>query len=84
MELVEVEVLEMLVLVVLLATTMIGLCLRLAALAVMTSPATLMANPKSLYNVWNEYLHGAGGGSLQGFSPKLSEGGSSLNTRDKR
>ena len=31
------------------------------ALAVMTSPATLMANPKSLYDVWNEYLHGVGG-----------------------
>ncbi len=55
------------------------------ALVVMMSPgATLMANPKSLYDVWNEYLHGVGGGSLQGFSPKLSEGGSSLNTRDER
>lgn len=31
------------------------------ALAVMTSPATLMANPKSLYDVWNEYLNGVGG-----------------------
>ena len=55
------------------------------ALAVMTSPATLlMANPMSLNDVWNEYLHGVGGGGLQGFSPKLSEGGSSLNTCDKR
>jgi hypothetical protein len=27
----------------------------------MTSPATLMANPKSLYDVWNEYLNGVGG-----------------------
>jgi hypothetical protein len=54
------------------------------ALAVMMSPATLMANPKSLYDVWNEYLHGVGGGSLQGFSPTLSGGGSSLNTRDER
>jgi hypothetical protein len=31
------------------------------ALAVMTSPATLMANPKSLYDVWNEYRNGVGG-----------------------
>jgi hypothetical protein len=54
------------------------------ALAVMTSPATLMANPKSLYDVWNEYRNGVGGGSLQGFSPKLSEGRSSLSTRDEK
>ncbi len=32
------------------------------ALALMTSPANLMVNPKSLYDVWNnEYLHGVGG-----------------------
>ncbi|KAI2497397.1 hypothetical protein MHU86_17108 [Fragilaria crotonensis] len=27
----------------------------------MTSPATLMPNPRSLYDLWNEYLHGVGG-----------------------
>jgi hypothetical protein len=27
----------------------------------MTNPATLMPNPRSLYDLWNEYLHGVGG-----------------------
>jgi hypothetical protein len=27
----------------------------------MTNPATLMPNPKSLYDLWHEYLHGVGG-----------------------
>jgi hypothetical protein len=34
--------------------------LLLPALA-MTNPATLMPNPRSLYDLWNEYLHGVGG-----------------------
>ena len=43
----------------------------------MTNPLTLMPHPKSFYDLWNEYLNGVGGESLQGFSPLLSEGGSS-------
>jgi hypothetical protein len=42
----------------------------------MTNPPTLMPQPKSLYDLRNEYLNGVGGESLQGFSPPLSEGGS--------
>lgn len=34
--------------------------LLIPALAVMTSPAFLMANPKSLYNVWNRFQNGVG------------------------
>ena len=33
----------------------------LAPALAMTNPATLMPNPKSLYDLWNEYLHGVGG-----------------------
>ena len=48
----------------------------------MTNPATLMPNPCSLYDfLWNEYLHGVGGESLQGFSPKSSESRLSISTR---
>jgi hypothetical protein len=36
------------------------------ALAMM-NPPTLMPHPKSLYDLWNEYLNGVGGESLQGF-----------------
>ena len=31
------------------------------ALAMTNAPTTLMPNPKSLYDLWNEYLHGVGG-----------------------
>ncbi len=47
----------------------------------MTNPPTLMPQPKSLYDLWNEYLNGVGGESLQGFSPLLSEGGSNTGGR---
>jgi hypothetical protein len=40
----------------------------------MTNAATLMPNPRSLFDLRNEYLHGVGGESLQGFTPKSSEG----------
>lgn len=43
-------------------------------LAAMTNPGNLMPNPWSLYDMWNEYLHGVGGESLQGYSSKPSEG----------
>jgi hypothetical protein len=43
----------------------------------MTNPPTLMPHPKSLYDLWNEYLNGMGGESLHGFSPLLNEDGSS-------
>ena len=49
------------------------------ALAMM-NPLLLMPNPKSLFDLWDEYLTGVGGESLQGSSLKLSEGGSSTNT----
>jgi Transcriptional activator of glycolytic enzymes len=33
----------------------------LAPALAMTNPATLMPNPKSLHDLWTEYLHGVGG-----------------------
>ncbi len=50
----------------------------------MTNPPTLMPHPKSLYDLWNEYLNGVGGESLQGFSPLLSEGVSSISIPEGR
>jgi hypothetical protein len=50
-----------------------------AALAMM-NPPTLMPNPKSLFDLWDEYLNGIGGESLQGCSRKPSEGASSIST----
>ena len=49
----------------------------LAPALAMTNPATLMPNPKSLFDLWTEYVHVVGRKSLQGYSPKPSEGGSS-------
>jgi hypothetical protein len=58
--------------------------LLVPALVVMTCPIALMAYPKLLYDVGMSTFMGSGRGNLQGFSPKLSEGGSSLNTGDER
>jgi hypothetical protein len=52
----------------------------LAPALAMTNPATLMPNPKSLFDLWTEHLHRIGGESLQGYSPKPSEGGSSTSS----
>jgi hypothetical protein len=57
------------------AATGTGGALMAPALA-MTNPPTLMPNPKSLFDLWNEYLDGVGGGERpQGCSLPLSEGG---------
>ena len=52
----------------------------LAPALAMMNYATLMPNPKSLFNLWTEHLHRIGGESLQGYSPKPSEGGSSTSS----
>ncbi len=50
----------------------------------MTNPLTLMPHQKCLYDLWNEYLDGVWGESLQGFSPLQSEGGSSISIPEGR
>ncbi|KAI2509491.1 hypothetical protein MHU86_4868 [Fragilaria crotonensis] len=50
----------------------------------MTNPATLMPNPRSLHDLWNECLHGVGGRKPARLSPKPSEGRLSISTRDGR
>jgi hypothetical protein len=56
-------------------TSLVGAATELAPALAMMNPPTLMPKPKSLFDLWDEYLNGVGGESLQGFSRRLSEGG---------
>ena len=59
------------------ATRTMGAAMELAPALARTNPPTLSPNPKSLFNLWDEYLNGIGGVNLQGCSLNPSKGGSS-------
>jgi hypothetical protein len=43
------------------ATRIVGAAMELAPVIAMTNPPTLSLNPKSLFDLWDEYLHAIGG-----------------------
>jgi hypothetical protein len=65
-------------------TRMAGAATELAPALAMTNPPTLSPNPKSLYDLWDDYLNGLGGENLQGCSLNPSKGVSNTSILDGR